>query len=196
MNALFLQGSLLPSPNCIANRLAARVPPTLVSHGAPNLATMNSWWEKNNNCYLSLHIIFTGQARQVCSCGLVTKAQRRFVQLAKQEGEKKQKKCFYGEREKINILMQLFKLLPFHMNLIGASENSAEIKLKLISVHGADRLPHIHAAGSAHIKNGLGVFLLPLKAAGALAAAAFVYSAPNMSSPKSLPLINKHIRLC
>lgn len=103
---------------------------------------------------------------------------------------------FYGEREKINILMQLFKLLPFHMNLIGASENSAKIKLKLISVHGADRLPHIHAAGSAHIKNGLGVFLLPLKAAGALAAAAFVYSAPNMSSPKSLPLINKHIRLC
>lgn len=92
--------------------------------------------------------------------------------------------------------MQLLKLLPFPLNLIGASENLCWNKTESISVCGADRLPHIHSAGSAHIKNGLGVFLLPLKAAGALAAAAFVYSAPNMSSPKSLPLINKHIRLC
>lgn len=102
----------------------------------------------------------------------------------------------FCKRRKINILTQLFKLPPFLVNLIGASENSAEINLEWISVCGDDRLPHIHAAGSAHIKNGLGVFLLPQKAARALAAAAFVYSAPNMSSPKSLPLINKHIRLC
>lgn len=84
--------------------------------------------------------------------------------------------------------MSLFQLPSPSLRFIGTLLKSNE----RMSAFGADRPPR----GSARIKNGLGVFLLPLKAARALAAAAFVYSAPSMSSPKSLPLINKHIRLC
>lgn len=95
-------------------------------HSSPTVHLTQGTWivdgQKNNNCYLSLHIILKGRARQVCS--LVTQSTEEFHAIncweKTEEEQRNEMLLFLGvKRSRINILMSLFQLPSPSLRFIG-----------------------------------------------------------------------------